>query len=363
MENFIELSELEQIDIPKGRIQSILFNLHIIVRSIIYKVKGYSNLTKFEKVLINEDKFFFNNHILKHVKYNKFEEFGNIYNLFMTKGDLKYDKLNERPILIFIHGLGGNLHQFDEQFNFFYKNFDVLSFDLPGSGNSELEDDNYPLSLENFTKFVLEFIKSKKFENKNFILIGHSYGTQVILNLIKHLDSSSIKKIVLIAPPKFPSSRNYKMKLILKLFTYFPIIFDIFRKFDRINNINGNSMRRLFSVSKYNEIDTFLKFKQFKFNLQTNSKNFLNHLINWKPIELDELIRSVEYLKLNPNFQKLLIIDGEEDQVTKNGGLSYKIILGQDVDYQIIPEAGHNLIIDSYQELNEMIQENISTFK
>jgi pimeloyl-ACP methyl ester carboxylesterase len=361
VELYKELSATEQIKVPTGRIGYFLFASKLIFTTIWGTITRRKNLTNLESQLIADKNTFFDHHIQKHSKYEDFGEYGEIYNLVIPKHDeASLDPNNKGPVLVFIHGLGGNLHQFDEQFNHFYQKYDVVSFDLPGSGNSSLKSSSYVLSLNNFTRFVIEFLEFKGLIDRDLILIGHSYGTQVAFNLFQHLNSKQIKKIILIAPPKFPALRTFGTNLVLKSFYYIPVIFEIFRKFDRINNIESASLRRLFSSTKFDEIDDFLKFKQLKFNLQTNSQNFINHIVNWKPMQLDELIAAVNHLKTSDDFKDILIIDGSEDKVTRDGGSSYKAVLGDLVDYKVIEKAGHNLLLDSYKELNETLEHEVN---
>ena len=96
-----------------------------------------------------------------------------------------------KETIVFIHGSGLShiVWSLTEQF-FSSKNFNVLSIDLPGHGNS---DGPCLDSIEKIADWLEEVFKNLKL--KNLILVGHSQGCLDILEYaLKY--KSRIKKIV-----------------------------------------------------------------------------------------------------------------------------------------------------------------------
>jgi len=97
--------------------------------------------------------------------------------------------------LLFVHGVGGSLNNWDYNLEYFSARFHVLALDLPGHGNSEKP--NLPYSVKLHADFIYQFLKAK---NVNKVtLIGHSMGGQAAIILqLKHPEM--VKKLVLVAP-------------------------------------------------------------------------------------------------------------------------------------------------------------------
>jgi 3-oxoadipate enol-lactonase len=61
--------------------------------------------------------------------------------------NLNYESGGEGPPLLFIHGLGGSLEDWDAQLPFFQKNFTVITVDLRGHGRSDKPRGRYSMQL------------------------------------------------------------------------------------------------------------------------------------------------------------------------------------------------------------------------
>ncbi len=99
----------------------------------------------------------------------------------------------QKDTIVFLHGSGLShiVWSLTEQF-FSNKNFNVLSIDLPGHGNSDgpcLE------SIENIADWLEEVFNNLKL--KNLILVGHSQGCLEILEYINRYQDK-IKKAVFV---------------------------------------------------------------------------------------------------------------------------------------------------------------------
>lgn len=79
----------------------------------------------------------------------------------------------EAPALLFIHGLGGALDNWDYNIPYFREKYRCLAIDMPGFGNSE-QDDEFPYTLEWYTDIVAAFLD--KMDVQRATLIGNSMG-------------------------------------------------------------------------------------------------------------------------------------------------------------------------------------------
>src|SRR5699024_10524794 len=79
--------------------------------------------------------------------------------------------------ILFIHGAFIDKEYWNEQLSYFSSNYRVVAIDLAGHGNSTHNRTEW--TVQNFGKDISEFIK--KLSLKNVILIGHSFGTDVML--------------------------------------------------------------------------------------------------------------------------------------------------------------------------------------
>lgn len=97
--------------------------------------------------------------------------------------------------LLLIHGLGGNLTHWSNNFT---KNQRVIALDLPGYGLSSMRSYQPPTDLLDFyADVILHFINKKNLDN--VVLLGHSMGGQIAM-IAALKKPKSFKKLVLVAP-------------------------------------------------------------------------------------------------------------------------------------------------------------------
>jgi sigma-B regulation protein RsbQ len=93
--------------------------------------------------------------------------------------------------LLFLHGAAINKEYWEHQLSYFAPKYRVIAIDLAGHGKST--HNRTELSCQNFGKDISEFIQ--KLTLKNVIIIGHSFGSDVMLEAVV-LGSSGIKGLV-----------------------------------------------------------------------------------------------------------------------------------------------------------------------
>ena len=89
--------------------------------------------------------------------------------------------------LIFVHGWGCDLNTWKYQFDYFKDKHHLVFIDLPGYGQSDKADIQYTIDL--FAQSVLEIIND--LDVKNPVLIAHSMGLPVSIEVIKHLKTEN----------------------------------------------------------------------------------------------------------------------------------------------------------------------------
>jgi pimeloyl-ACP methyl ester carboxylesterase len=98
--------------------------------------------------------------------------------------------------ILLIHGLGGNLHNFNYMVPELSKNYRVVCIDRPGSGWSTRQSIDYA-SIDAQTDAIAEFIEKEALERP--LVVGHSLGGTFTISLgIKFPDR--IKGLALICP-------------------------------------------------------------------------------------------------------------------------------------------------------------------
>lgn len=137
---------------------------------------------------------------------NKFIEIDGVKISYIEEGSGDYT-------VLFIHGLGGSLNNWDYNFGVFKENYHCLAIDLPGFGNSERPDIPYSVSLH--TDFVANFLSKKGVEKA--VLIGNSMGGHISANTAI-LYPELVERLVLVDA----SGADYKPHWILSFLLIYP---------------------------------------------------------------------------------------------------------------------------------------------
>lgn len=189
------------------------------------------------------------------------------------------DKLPSKPtplpLLVFIHGLGGSLAQFNPLLTSLVNVAPCLGIDLPGCGRSVFS----PKTWEAYTPRALAqllsvVIKQHCDENKGqgAILIGHSMGCSLSALVASAALSSQVQHdfkvlaVVGICPQLTPPS-DKQIALFEKLLLIPTPIFDIWRTWDRRGGPESASVARF--VGKTADIE--VKKLQVRFNKQSQT--------------------------------------------------------------------------------------------
>ena len=231
----------------------------------------------------------------------------------------------KKKTIVFLHGSGLShiVWSLTEQF-FFNKNFNVLSLDLPGHGNS---DGPCLDSIEKIADWLEEVFK--KLNLNDLILVGHSQGCLEILEYA-HKYKSRLKKLIFVGGSnKMPVHPNLielakngdsdAIKLMMKWG------YEGSKKF-----IGGNPVEKI--IQSPRDISEILAVDLVACN------NYLNGFEAAKKINLPSLV-----------------ILGELDKmVNLESGKKFSNLLENSITH-IINECGHMIMIEKAFEMREKI--------
>lgn len=273
---------------------------------------------------------------------------------------------SNKPYYVFVHGLGGNLQEFDQLFDKLYEEgYGILAFDQPGYGKSNSSHSVYSavpmkvrLTLDFLTNVTANLIQQLKIED--YYLVGHSYGSQISTNLILRKDSyiglPTPSKIWLLTPVAYPTP-TLPLLLRFKFFLhyYFPFIWNYNRKIGRLGNIERGGVN--YVVKLKDTVDPkfadFVYLKHFRLNLSVNGANVANQLYNRTDYTFEQL-QDFKNALTQKNI-KLSLIDGKLDIVTKNGGeIIYKNLNYEKSTYKLL-NGGHCIQVDHPEEILESL--------
>jgi pimeloyl-ACP methyl ester carboxylesterase len=99
----------------------------------------------------------------------------------MNNNNFYYKKYgNSEKILIILPGWGNTRNTFDYYVNILKDKYTIYIFDYPGFGNSTFP--NIDLTLDDYAKYIFNFIKKNKINNS--YIICHSFGCRISILLI-----------------------------------------------------------------------------------------------------------------------------------------------------------------------------------
>ncbi|GAM85384.1 hypothetical protein ANO11243_033910 [Dothideomycetidae sp. 11243] len=181
--------------------------------------------------------------------------------------------------MVFIHGLGGSVAQFNNLLTNLVNVGPCLAIDLPGCGMSDFAPQNWEAySLERFVKLIAAAIEQHRDvgNNQKVVLIGHSMGCSLATLLVSTASSvpTSVREHVIgmiaLCPRVSPLSTAEIRQA--KIAARFPVpIFDMLRMLDRRGGLQSASVTRF--VGEHADGET--RRLQLRFNEQSRSPVFL----------------------------------------------------------------------------------------
>ena len=115
-------------------------------------------------------------------------------NLTNYKFNYSFKVNKEKPIIIFLHGFMGNIHEFDEAIKLLFNDFSYLTIDLPGHGKTQVLGDDECYTMASTAQAIISLLD--KLNINQCYLIGYSMGGRLALYLTLHFPHRFIKVIL-----------------------------------------------------------------------------------------------------------------------------------------------------------------------
>jgi pimeloyl-ACP methyl ester carboxylesterase len=241
---------------------------------------------------------------------------------WIGRGDL----LEGREVVLFIHGAGGGEYTWSYQKGFFEKEFNPIIIELPGHGNSGGEGEQ---EIGRYAEHVHAFLKALRLSKVT--LVGHSMGGAIVQTMaLTHPEV--IHRIVLVGT-------GTRLKVL-------PMI------------LNG---------VKDNFEETVRKITQFAYSRKASSdliERGISDLMRCRPEVLYGDFLACDRFDTMNEVEKIdlptLVLCGAEDELTP---VKYSQFLHSRIRHskiEILPNAGHMVMMESSQAFNEEIREFIA---
>ncbi|KIH92718.1 dual specificity phosphatase catalytic domain protein [Sporothrix brasiliensis 5110] len=173
------------------------------------------------------------------------------------------------PLLVFVHGLGGSVAQFDGLLTRMSNCASCLAVDMPGCGRSTFAPKDWAAySFEALVDILEVVIAQYRRPEQSVVLIGHSMGCSLAALLASRQSpkESPCTGLVAICPPAGLDDRT-KIAIFKTLLWIPTSIFDMWRAWDARGGPNSASVRRFVGRDADEESKTL----QAKFNWQSKS--------------------------------------------------------------------------------------------
>jgi pimeloyl-ACP methyl ester carboxylesterase len=231
--------------------------------------------------------------------------------------------LEEDPSLLFVHGAGGDASIWEEQAHHFQGRHLVYRLELPGHGQSSLSGEEEIGAYAEWVRRVIE----KLFPSKPYLLVGHSMGGAIILQLVT--DSlKGVHGIVLVGTrAKLSVARGA-----FQMFKENPdAFFQAIDLFAFAPETGGEVRERLITVTRRCSPSVMLK--------------------DLKACDRFDIRDRLGNIRL-----PTLIICGKDDQLTPVGYAKHLHEEITDSRLVIIPHAGHMVMAEQPESFNKVLE-------
>ncbi|SCM08204.1 alpha/beta hydrolase, putative [Plasmodium chabaudi adami] len=255
---------------------------------------------------------------------------------------------NKKAIVLLLHGLNGGTHQFANIFKtLFDLDYQFISIDFYGHGNSSLFGNPNKYTEKLYTEQIYDVLKTKSLLNEKFIVIGFSMGCIIATHLSKD-NKINIGKFCLISAAGMAKPRyrflvfllKYNIRLCLKLA----------KRYSR-SVISEDAVKKEYYNFENNFEEAAKQYEILKQNHEKFMETFLKVLIGIK------LQNSKKYyFSLFKTNADVLFIYGKNDALTSyiytQKFLEQKKEYSKNVKMIIIPECCHLVIHEKSHELD-----------
>ncbi|KAG0269180.1 hypothetical protein DFQ27_004576 [Actinomortierella ambigua] len=166
------------------------------------------------------------------------------------------------PLLVFIHGVGGQLEQFEKQIEYFGLSTHILAVDLCGYGGSDVPESYDYYTTDAYVNDIVELLQ--RYKSEETILICHSYGCAIGTMVAQRLPES-VKALVHICPKAEVTQHDKDNRN--KLLKTPDWVVNMARMIDRMGGPHSASVNRLVHKSASED----LRRKQLRWNKESRT--------------------------------------------------------------------------------------------
>lgn len=235
----------------------------------------------------------------------------------------------DKPVLVFIHGLGENLHSWAFQIEYFSRNYHIVVMDLRGHGLTS--DGMNGITIENMASDIIGLLDYLNIEKASFI--GLSLGGMICQELTKH-HQDRMEKLVLCNTAAYTvNNTDYPLESRLKMITQTPM--DILAGY-----LTKSCLSNGFTKEVYNQTVKMFSANRVVPYLSATAAAF-----------------SVDYREILEDIKvPTLIIVGEYDLVTPVAASKFLHQQIKNSELAIIPNASHLTKIESPIIFNQYVE-------
>ncbi len=255
-----------------------------------------------------------------------------------NKVEMAYVEKGRGKVLLFVHGLGGNISHWMKSIELLSAHYRCIAVDLPGYGYSASQNQNNPTDqLAFYADATVQL--TRKLKIKSFDIIGHSMGGQVAV-IAGLAYPKNIRRLVLVNPAGLETFTASEATL---LNTYTTTAF--FKGQDDVA-IRASFKNNFFEMPA--ETESLI---QYRLKLKTcpGADNYYGLLVKGVKGMLDHPVKK----SLSQLTQQVLLVMGEKDNLIPNK-LLHPTLTQQNIikvatdsvpriNVTVVPNAGHML--------------------
>lgn len=161
--------------------------------------------------------------------------------------EINYVTEGEGDLVVLLHGWGSNITLFNNMIGLLSTKYRVLALDMPGFGQSDEPETVW--DVDNYTDFVIDFIKDFINDKEKITFLGHSFGGRIIIKMNARENLPfEISKIILVdsagVRPKISTSQKIKQgvfRKVKKVLTSDAVTKAFPELMDNLRNMNGSA--------------------------------------------------------------------------------------------------------------------------
>lgn len=246
--------------------------------------------------------------------------------------NINYEIIGDGQPLLFIHGLGSSLRDWEEQVPVFSKKFKVITLDLRGHGQTDKPKGPYSISM--FAEDIAELIKSLKIDPVH--IVGISLGGAIGFHLaIDHPDI--IKSLVVVN-----MSASVPIKTLKEKQMFFLRILIV--KMMGMRKMGEVLAKRLFIKPEQEELRERMS-SRWAENDKKAYLSSLKTLKNWSVLE-----------RLHEIKCPTLVVSSDEDYTPLSAKEEYTALI-PNAKLVVIEDARHAVSVEKPEEFNTILMD------